>query len=189
MCIYIYIYIIYPSCPYISAGVRVASSKTHAPLLAGGARQGAETETELAETRDWRRSQSSGVDQWVCYNGHNDEFISRNTPHKTTHNSETRRSADTRLYRVCVCPVWVPCVGPLCVGPLCGSPVWIPCVGPLCVGPLCGSPVWVPRPVALRHVASTRVMSPARSHARVKGLTLTLTRSLERNEYRVNVNV
>ena len=77
-------------------------------------------------------------------------------------------------------PLWGPplCVGPLfgspvwvpCVGPLCGSPVWVPCVGPLCVGPLCvgllcGSPVWVPRPDALRHVASTRVMSPARSHA------------------------
>jgi len=55
--------------------------------------------------------------------------------------------------------VWVPCVGPLC-----GSPLWIPCVGPLCVGPLCGSPVWVPRRAAF-HVASTRVMSPARSHA------------------------
>jgi len=55
--------------------------------------------------------------------------------------------------------VWVPCVGPLC-----GSPVWVPCVGPLCVGPLCGSPVWVPRRAAL-HEASTRVMSPARSHA------------------------
>jgi len=53
--------------------------------------------------------------------------------------------------------VWVPCVDPL----------WVPCAGPLCgsplVGPLCGSPVWVPR--RLRHVASTRVMSPARSHA------------------------
>jgi len=55
--------------------------------------------------------------------------------------------------------LWVPCVGPLC-----GSPVWVPCVGPLCVGPLCGSPVWVPRRAAF-HVASTRVMSPARSHA------------------------
>jgi len=55
--------------------------------------------------------------------------------------------------------VWVPCVGPLC-----GSPVWVPCVGPLCVGPLCGSPVWVPRR-AVFHVASTRVMPPARSHA------------------------
>jgi len=73
---------------------------------------------------------------------------------------------------VCVCPVWVPCVALLSGGgssvgpsPLCGSPVWVPCVGPLCVGPLCGSPVWVPRPVALRQVASTRVMSPARSHA------------------------
>jgi len=76
------------------------------------------------------------------------------------------------LYCVCVCPVWVPCVALISGGgssvgpsPLCGSPVWVPCVGPLCVGPLCGSPVWVPRPVALRHVASTRVMSPARSHA------------------------
>jgi len=57
--------------------------------------------------------------------------------------------------------VWVPCVGPLS---LCGSPVWVPCVGPLCVGPLWGSPVWVPRRAAF-HVASTRVMSPARSHA------------------------
>jgi len=78
---------------------------------------------------------------------------------------------------LCVSPVWPspPVVGPLwgpslCVGPLFGSPVWVPCVGPLCVGPLggspvCGSPVWVPRPVALRRVASTRVMSPARSHA------------------------
>jgi len=46
-----------------------------------------------------------------------------------------------------------------CVGPLCGSPVRVPCVGPLCVGPLCGSLV------ALRHVASTHVMPPARSHA------------------------
>jgi len=59
--------------------------------------------------------------------------------------------------------VWVPCVGPLR-----GSPVWVPCVGPLCVGPLCGSPVWVPcvSPSSrCVHVASTRVMSPARSHA------------------------
>jgi len=61
----------------------------------------------------------------------------------------------------------VSCVGPLCGPPLrwwvlCGAlpSVWVPCLGPLC-----GSPVWVPRPVALRHVASTRVMSPARSHA------------------------
>jgi len=82
--------------------------------------------------------------------------------------------------------VWVPCVGPLWVGPLCesplcGSPVWVPCVGPLCGSPLCGSPVWVPSvwvpcvgplcvgplcPSARRvHVASTRVMSPAHSHA------------------------
>ena len=74
-------------------------------------------------------------------------------------------------------PLWGP---PLCVGPLCGSPVRFPCVGPLCgspvrfpcVGPLCGSPVWVPcvgplcgSLVVLRLVASTRVMSPARSHA------------------------
>jgi len=55
-----------------------------------------------------------------------------------------------------VCSVWVPCValpsgGGSSVGPspLCGSPVWVPCAGPLCVGPLCGSPlcgspVWVP---------------------------------------------
>jgi len=78
-----------------------------------------------------------------------------------------------------VCPVWVPCVafpsgGGSSVGPspLCGSPVWVPCVGllgPLCVDPLCGSPVWVPcvgpSAHALRHVASTHVMSPARSHA------------------------
>jgi len=82
---------------------------------------------------------------------------------------------------VCVGSMWVPCValpsgrgssvGP---SPLCGSPVWVPCagplwvpgVGPLCVGPLCGSPVWVPRRAAsMWHVASTRVMSPARSHA------------------------
>jgi len=66
-------------------------------------------------------------------------------------------------------PLWGPplCVGleVPCVGPLCGSPVWVPSVWVPCVGPLCGSPVWVPRPVALRHVASTRVMSPARSHA------------------------
>ena len=51
--------------------------------------------------------------------------------------------------------VWVPCLGlcgsPLCGSPLCGSPVWVPCVGP--------------STRALRHVASTRVMSPARSHA------------------------
>jgi len=56
--------------------------------------------------------------------------------------------------------VWVPCLGPLCRSPVWALSVWVPCVGPLC-----GSPVWVPRPVALRHVASTRVMSPARSHA------------------------
>jgi len=56
--------------------------------------------------------------------------------------------------------VWVPCVGPLC-----GSPLWVPSVRVPCVGPLCRSPVWVSRPVALRHVTSTRVMSPARSHA------------------------
>jgi len=80
---------------------------------------------------------------------------------------------------LCGSPVWAspPVVGPLwgpplCVGPLCGSPVWVPCAGPLC-----GSPVWVPSVwvpcvgplcgslVALRHVASTCVMSPARSHA------------------------
>jgi len=77
---------------------------------------------------------------------------------------------------LCGSPVWPspPVVGPLwgpplCVGPLFGSPVWVPCVGPLCVDPLCGSPVWVPcvgpSAHALRHVASTRVMSPARSHA------------------------
>ena len=78
---------------------------------------------------------------------------------------------------LCGSPVWPspPVVGPLwgptlCVGPLFGSPVWVPCVGPLCVGPLHvgplrESPVWVPRPNMLRHVASTRVMSPARSHA------------------------
>jgi len=72
---------------------------------------------------------------------------------------------------MCLC---VSCVGPLCGPPLrwwvlCGAlpSVWVPCVGPLC-----GSPVWVPCVgplwrylVALRHVASTRVMSPARSHA------------------------
>jgi len=86
-----------------------------------------------------------------------------------------------------VCPVWVPCVAfpsgggsPVGSYPLCGFPVWVPSVGPLCwsplcVGPLCGYPVWVPcwhcwgpsasaRPAAF-HVASTRVMSPARSHA------------------------
>jgi len=63
-----------------------------------------------------------------------------------------------------------------CVGPLCGPPlrwwvlygallsVLVPCVGLLCVGPLCGSPVGVPRRAAF-HVASTRVMPPARSHA------------------------
>jgi len=80
------------------------------------------------------------------------------------------------VWAVCVCPVWVPCVALLSGGgssvgpsPLCGSPVWVPCVGPLCVGPLCGSPVWVPRPVALRHVASTRLMSPARSNAPAYG--------------------
>jgi len=81
---------------------------------------------------------------------------------------------------LCGSPVWPspPVVGPLwgpplCVGPLCGSPVRaVPCVGPLC-----GSPVWVPSVwvpyvgplcgslVALRHVASTRVMPPARLHA------------------------
>jgi len=77
---------------------------------------------------------------------------------------------------LCGSPVWPspPVVGPLwgpplCVGPLFGSPVWVPCVGPLCVGPLCGSPVWVPcvgpSALAMRHVASTRVISPARSHA------------------------
>ena len=55
---------------------------------------------------------------------------------------------------LCGSPVWVPCAGPLC-----GSPVWVPSVWVPCVGPLCGSLA------ALRHVASTRVMPPARSHA------------------------
>jgi len=88
------------------------------------------------------------------------------------------------MFGCCVLCLWVPCVGPLCgpplrwwvlcgallsvwvpcVGPLCGSPVGVPCGGPLCVGPLCGSPAWVSRRAAF-HVASTRVMSPARSHA------------------------
>jgi len=77
---------------------------------------------------------------------------------------------------LCGSPVWPfpPVVGPLwgpplCVGPLCGSPVRVPCMGPLCGSPLCGSPVWVPSVWVPRraafHVASTRVMSPARSHA------------------------
>jgi len=76
---------------------------------------------------------------------------------------------------LCGSPVWPspPVVGPLwgpplCVGPLCGSPVRVPCAGPLC-----GSPVWVPSvwvpcvgpSSRCVHVASTRVMSPARSHA------------------------
>ena len=64
-----------------------------------------------------------------------------------------------------LCGAWGP---PLCVGPLCASPVRVPCVGPLCGSPLCGSlcgsPVWVPRRSAF-YVASTRMMSPARSHA------------------------
>ena len=49
-----------------------------------------------------------------------------------------------RLWVLCgaLPSVWVPCVF------LCGSPVWVPCGGPLCVGPLCGSPVWVPRRAA-----------------------------------------
>ena len=80
---------------------------------------------------------------------------------------------------VCVCSVWVPCValppgGGSSVGPspLCGSPVWVPCAGPLCGSPVWVSSVWVPcvcslcgSLVVLRHVAFTRVMSPARSHA------------------------
>jgi len=92
--------------------------------------------------------------------------------------SYSHTDTDTETLSVCVLcgsPVWPspPVMGPLwgpplCVGPLFGSPVWVPVWVPSvwvpCVGPLCGSPVWVPRPVALRH-ASTRVMSPARSHA------------------------
>ena len=76
---------------------------------------------------------------------------------------------------LCGSPVWPspPVVGPLwgpplCVGPLCGSPVRVPCVGPLCRSPLCGTPVWVPcvgPSSRCVHVASIRVMSPARSHA------------------------
>jgi len=77
-----------------------------------------------------------------------------------------------RLLLVCVCPVWVPLrwwvlCGALpsvwvpCLGPLGGSPVWVPSVWVPCVSPLCGSH----GPSRLRHVASTRVMSPARSHA------------------------
>ena len=87
-----------------------------------------------------------------------------------------------RVQGVCVCSVWVPCVAlpsgggssvwpsppvvgplwgpPLCAGPLCGSPVWVPSVWVPCMGPLCGSLV-----AHAFHVASTRVMSPARSHA------------------------
>jgi len=72
---------------------------------------------------------------------------------------------------VCVCSVWVPCValpsgGGSSVGPspLCGSPVRVPCAGPLCGSPVWVPSVWVPRRAAF-HVASTRVMSPARSHA------------------------
>ena len=72
---------------------------------------------------------------------------------------------------VCVCSVWVPCValpsgGRSSVGPspLCGSHVWVPCAGPLCGSPVWVPSVWVPRRAAF-HVASTRVMSPARSHA------------------------
>jgi len=96
-------------------------------------------------------------------------------------NMSTRPRTYVHMYIVsvwvlCGSPVWPspPVVGPLwgpplCVGPLFGSPVWVPFVGPLCVGPLCGSPVWIPcmgpSALALRHVASTRVMSPARSHA------------------------
>jgi len=92
---------------------------------------------------------------------------------------ERRRSAQ-HVNGVCVCPVWVPCValpsgGGSSVGPspLCGSHVWVPCVGPLCGSPLCGSPlcgspVWLPcvgPSSRCVHGASTRVMSPARSHA------------------------
>ena len=73
--------------------------------------------------------------------------------------------------RVCVCSVWVPYValpsgGGSSVGPspLCGSPVWVPCAGPLCGSPVWVPSLWVPRRTAF-HVASTRVMSPARSHA------------------------
>jgi len=71
------------------------------------------------------------------------------------------------VWVLCGSPVWPspPVVGPLwgpplCVGPLCGSP--------LCGSPLCGSPVWflcVGPSSRCVHVASTRVMSPARSHA------------------------
>jgi len=69
-------------------------------------------------------------------------------------------------------PLWGP---PLCVGPLCWSPVRVPCVGPLCGSPLYGSPVWVPcvgPSSRCVHVASTRVMSPARTHAPAQPRTM-----------------
>jgi len=101
----------------------------------------------------------------------------------------TQCPATSRCWGVSVCvSVWVPCVasppgGGSSVGPspLCGSPVWVPCAGPLC-----GSPVWVPSVwvpcvgplcgslVALRHVASTRVMPPA-SFTRSRLVTMPLS--------------
>jgi len=91
--------------------------------------------------------------------------------HARTH----AKGADPRVWglaraglRVAQSPMYVYNLS-VCV--LCGSPVWPapPVVGPLwgpplCVGPLGGSPVGVSRRAAF-HVASTRVMSPARSHA------------------------
>ena len=75
------------------------------------------------------------------------------------------------MHTVCVCSVWVPCVALPCGGgssvgpsPLCGSPVWVPCAGLLCGSHVWVPSVWVPRRAAF-HVASTRVMSPAHSHA------------------------
>jgi len=81
---------------------------------------------------------------------------------------------DRHLVSVCVLcgsPVWPspPVVGPLCPPPpLCGSPVWVPCAGPLCGSPVQVPSLWVPcvgPSSRCVHVASTRVMSPAHSHA------------------------
>jgi len=66
------------------------------------------------------------------------------------------RARERRVSNACVCSAWVPCVA-------------LPSGGGSSVGPspLCGSPVGgVPRPVVSAfHVASTRVMSNARTHA------------------------
>jgi len=101
--------------------------------------------------------------------------------HCTTIAQYTRPSPTPLLYAThhTISVMAISCKGCLCVfcvGSLCGPPlrwwvlcgalpsVWVPCAGPLCGSPVWVPSVWVPRRTAF-HVAPTRVMSPARSHA------------------------